>query len=185
MPYWPVCSPFREAKWASRDNICDRESALLVCPGADGKPDKEDRLTSSSWMLIIYVVAFIAIFYFMAIRPQQRQRRAHQALLTSLKRGDTVQTAAGIYGKVKKVEDNVVEVEVAKGVTMKIARRAVVEIIRDSAEARNVAPATGAGRGKRAAAELEESTDSEGAGDMLENTDGTDESDQDSSNSAS
>ena len=51
-------------------------------------------------MLIIYVVAFIAIFYFMAIRPQQRQRKAHQALLTALKKGDSVGTAAGIYGKV-------------------------------------------------------------------------------------
>ena len=36
-------------------------------------------------MLIIYVVAFIAIFYFMAIRPQQKQRRAHQALLSALR----------------------------------------------------------------------------------------------------
>jgi preprotein translocase subunit YajC len=139
-------------------------------------------LPSSSWMLIIYVVAFIAIFYFMAIRPQQRQRRAHQSLLSTLKRGDTIQTAAGIYGKVKKVDDATVVVEVAKGVNMKIARRAVVEIVRDSAEVKNVAPdgATGA-RGKRAA-QIEEPADDEYAN---ESTETTDESDQDSSNGAS
>ena len=109
---------------------------------------------SNSAMLIIYVVAFIAIFYFMAIRPQQRQRKAHAALLSSLKKGDRIVTAAGIYGTVKRVEDNIVVVEVAKGVTMKVARRAVAEIIRDQAEARAAAP-EGTARGKNAPAELE------------------------------
>jgi preprotein translocase subunit YajC len=107
-------------------------------------------------MLIIYVVAFIAIFYFMAIRPQQRQRRAHQALLSALKKGDRIVTAAGIYGTVKRVEENIVVVEVAKGVSMKVARRAVAEIIRDQAEIRAAAPEGTAGRGKAAAAEIEE-----------------------------
>lgn len=111
-------------------------------------------MSSSAGMLIIYVVAFIAIFYFMAIRPQQRQRKAHQALLSSLKRGDRIITAAGIYGTVKRVEENIVVVEIAKGVSMKIARRAVAEIIRDGAEARAAAPEP-APRGKGAAAELE------------------------------
>jgi preprotein translocase subunit YajC len=105
-------------------------------------------------MLIIYVVAFIAIFYFMAIRPQQRQRKAHQALLSSLKKGDRIITSAGIYGTVRRVEENIVVVEVAKGVTVKIARRAVGEIIRDQAGARAAAP-EGPVRGKNVPAELE------------------------------
>ena len=121
-------------------------------------------------MLIIYVVAFIAIFYFMAIRPQQRQRKAHAALLSSLKKGDRIITAAGIYGTVKRVEDNIVLVEVAKGVTMKVARRAVAEIIRDQAEARATAP-EGSTRGKNAPAEIESADES---GD--EPTDGGEES---------
>jgi preprotein translocase YajC subunit len=105
-------------------------------------------------MLIIYVVAFIAIFYFMAIRPQQRQRRAHAELLSSLKKGDTIITAAGMYGTVKRVDESIVEVEIARGVTIKINRRAVSEIIRDRNEARNVAPGR-ATRGKSAPAEIE------------------------------
>jgi len=133
-------------------------------------------------MLIIYVVAFIAIFYFMAIRPQQRQRRAHQALLSSLKKGDRIVMASGIYGTVKRVEENMVVVEVAKGVgvpppevstepretlvdpalSMKIARRAVAEIIRDSAEARAVAPeGPSTTRGRRGKAEIEAGTTDE------------------------
>jgi preprotein translocase subunit YajC len=138
---------------------------------------------SNSYYLIIYVVAFIAIFYFMAIRPQQRQRRAHQALLSSLRKGDTIVTSAGIYGKVKRVEDNVVVVEVAKGVSMKIARRAVAEIIRESTEARSVAPeGSTAGRGRRAPAEIEESTSDEFDS---ESSDATDEADEDSTGSGS
>ena len=110
-------------------------------------------------MLIIYVVAFIAIFYFMAIRPQQRQRKTHAALLSSLKKGDRIITAAGIYGTVKRVEDNIVVVEIAKGVTVKISRRAVAEIIRDQAEARATAP-EGSTRGKNAPAEIESADES-------------------------
>jgi preprotein translocase subunit YajC len=117
----------------------------------------------SSYILIIYVVAFIAIFYFMAIRPQQRQRKAHQALLSSLKKGDIVVTSAGISGLVKRAEEDVVEIEVAKGVTMKFPRRAIVEIVTDPARARALRPAgTGGGtRGKRNRAEIEEPVEEE------------------------
>jgi preprotein translocase subunit YajC len=116
----------------------------------------------SSYILIIYVVAFIGIFYFMAIRPQQRQRRAHQALLSSLKKGDTVVTAAGISGLVKRVEEDVVLLEVAKGVTMKFPRRAIVEIVTDPARARAMRPeGSGGSRGKRGRAEIEEPADEE------------------------
>lgn len=109
-----------------------------------------------SYWLIIYVVAFIGIFYFMAIKPQQKQRRAHQALLTSLKKGDSVSTAAGIYGTVKRIEDNIVVVEIAKGVTMKVARRAITEILsKDSAEGRAAAVTGTSRRGKSADADTE------------------------------
>jgi preprotein translocase subunit YajC len=109
-----------------------------------------------NYWLIIYVVAFIGIFYFMAIKPQQKQRRAHQALMSSLKKGDRVGTAAGIYGTVKRVEDNVVVVEIAKGVTIKLARRAVTEILsKDSNEGRAAALEGSSRRGKAADAETE------------------------------
>ena len=110
----------------------------------------------SAGMLIIYVVAFIAIFYFMAIRPQQRQRKAHAALLSSLKKGDHVITASGIYGTVKRVEENMVVVEIAKGVTMKMARSAITQIVRDDSAGRAFAPEPAGRRGKNAPAEIEE-----------------------------
>ena len=118
-------------------------------------------MSGNAGLLIIYVVAFIAIFYFMAIRPQQRQRRAHQTLLSTLKKGDRIVTAAGIYGTVKRVEENIVVVEIAKGVTIKIARRAVAEIIRDSAQARATAPEGLERRAKGSSSEPEDTNDDE------------------------
>ncbi len=109
-----------------------------------------------SYYLIIYVVVFIGIFYFMAIKPQQKQRRAHQALLSALKKGDSVSTAAGIYGTVKRIDDNIVSVEIAKGVTMKVARRAITEILsKDSAEGRAAAVSGSSRRGRSADAETD------------------------------
>jgi preprotein translocase subunit YajC len=140
-------------------------------------------LSSSSGMLIIYVVAFIAIFYFMAIRPQQRQRKAHQALLSSLKKGDRIITASGIYGTVKRVDEreNVVVVEVSKGVTIKIARTAVGKIL-DQAEARATAP-EGPTRGRNAPAEIEPAD--EPTDDAASGTNGSEETDDGNQSSQS
>jgi preprotein translocase subunit YajC len=86
-------------------------------------------------LLAVYVIGFIAIFYFLAIRPQQRQRKAHEELVSSVKRGDRVVSIGGIHGTVKRVEEGIVVVEVAKGVEIKISRRAVAEISREPEKA--------------------------------------------------
>jgi preprotein translocase subunit YajC len=136
---------------------------------------KEDGL--SSYWLIIYIVLFIAIFYFMAIRPQQKQRRAHAELMSSLKKGDRVMTGAGIYGTVKRVEESIVVVEIAKGVTVKVARRAIAEIIRDSATAAAAAPeAPSAIGGRRGSATSKQPTFDETE---PEDSDASDESSED------
>ncbi len=118
----------------------------------------------SIYMLVIFVL-FIGVFYFMAIRPQSKQRRAHQEMMSTLKKGDQVMTASGIYGTVKRVEDTLVVVEIAKGVTMKVVRRAIADIIRDPEKAKALAPegaTSGTTRGARKAKSTS-STDAEGA----------------------
>ena len=81
-------------------------------------------------LLAVYVVGFIAIFYFLAIRPQQKQRKSHEQLVSSVKRGDKVVSIGGIYGTVKRVEEGFIVMEVSKGVEVKLARRAIAEITR-------------------------------------------------------
>jgi len=86
-------------------------------------------------LLALYVLGFIAIFYFMAIRPQQKQRRAHEELVASVRKGDRGVTAGGIFGTIKRTDENAVMLEVAKGGTIKLAKRAIAEVIRDQGAA--------------------------------------------------
>jgi len=80
-------------------------------------------------LLALYVLGFIAIFYFLAIRPQQRQRKAHDLLVSGLKRGDRVVTIGGLHGKIKRTEDDMVVVEIAKNVDVRMGRRAISEVV--------------------------------------------------------
>lgn len=86
-------------------------------------------------LLALYVVGFIAIFYFLAIRPQQRQRKAHDALVSSIKRGDRVISVGGLHGKVKRTEEAVVVIEIAKGVDIRLSRKAIAEVVGEAAPA--------------------------------------------------
>jgi len=67
-----------------------------------------------------------ALYAFMIV-PQQRKMKAHNALLQSLQEGDVVVTSAGIYGAIAEVEDNVVWLEVAPDVELKVLRSAIAD----------------------------------------------------------
>ena len=82
---------------------------------------------------IVQFVPFVLIFvimWFLIIRPQQRRVKAHQELIKNVRRGDTVVTSGGIIGKVTKVLDDSadVEVEIADGVKVKVARAMISEV---------------------------------------------------------
>ncbi|MGB7404311.1 MAG: preprotein translocase subunit YajC, partial [Pacificimonas sp.] len=62
---------------------------------------------------IMPLLLIIPIFYFLLIRPQQKRMKAHKAMIEAVKKNDTVVTAGGLVGKVKKVRDTEVDVEVA------------------------------------------------------------------------
>jgi preprotein translocase subunit YajC len=94
-------------------------------------------------LIVLYAVGFIAIFYFMAIRPQQRQRRAHEDLVSSIKPGDEVITAGGMFGTVKRTEDTVITLTIAKNVDIKIARKAVAEVISEARGSQKAVVKTG------------------------------------------
>jgi len=74
------------------------------------------------------LVLLFVLFYFMLIRPQQRRVKEHQGMVASLKRGDTVVLSSGIIGKVVRVEDTEIGVEVAQGVTVKVVKAMVGEV---------------------------------------------------------
>src|SRR3712207_4378549 len=74
-------------------------------------------------MLLIFV-----IFYFLLIRPQQKRMNQHQTMIEAVKRGDTVVTSGGLIGKVTKVEDAEIEVELAPNVRVRVIKGMLSEV---------------------------------------------------------
>lgn len=74
---------------------------------------------------LIFLGGFVLIFYFLLIRPQNKRRKEHQALVGGLSKGDEVVTAGGIVGQITKVEDDFVKVQVGDSVEMRIQKSAV------------------------------------------------------------
>ena len=71
---------------------------------------------------LIPLVLMFVIFYFLLIRPQQKKAKTHRELLSNLKRGDSVITSGGIYGRIAEINDNIIVLEVADKVRIKVAR---------------------------------------------------------------
>jgi len=81
-------------------------------------------------MLIQFLplIGLVLLFYFLMIRPQQRRAKQHQQTLAALKRGDTVVLSSGVIGKIVRVEDRDVGVEIATGVTVKVRKGMISEV---------------------------------------------------------
>ena len=78
--------------------------------------------------LIVISVTF-GVMYFLFIRPQQRKMRAHRELVASLEADDEVLTTSGIYGTITAVDGEVIAVEVAEGIELRMSRASVAELV--------------------------------------------------------
>ena len=87
----------------------------------------EFSITSFVPLILIFVV-----FYFLIIRPQSKKMKEHQATINALKIGDKVITSGGIIGVVKDIDDkeNIIEIEVADRVSIKVLRSYVADLVR-------------------------------------------------------
>ncbi len=83
---------------------------------------------SDMFLQFLPLVALAVLFYFLMIRPQQQRMKQHQQMITSLKRGDQVVLNDGVIGKVVRVEDKEVGVEIATGVTVKVVKSMIGEV---------------------------------------------------------
>lgn len=82
-------------------------------------------------------VAIFVLFYFLLIRPQQKRAKQHAALIASVKRGDTVVLSSGMIGKVTRVEDAEVNVEIAPSVNVRVVKGMIAEVRNRTAIAAN------------------------------------------------
>ena len=73
-------------------------------------------------------ILIIIVFYFLLIRPQQKRMKQHKEMVGALRRGDVVVTAGGLIGKIAKVEDDEVQVDLADGVRVKVVRSTITDV---------------------------------------------------------
>lgn len=96
---------------------------------------------SASWANILMIVALIAVFYFMMIRPQQKRQNEIKKFREGLRVNDNIVTAGGIYGKIKSIDETTFVVEIAKDVRITIDKGSVYppaqQALRDAAEKEN------------------------------------------------
>ena len=80
-------------------------------------------------MSILPFVLMFVIFYFLLIRPQRKQMQERKEMLANIRRNDTIITGGGVVGKITKViDDNEVEVEIAKDVKVRVMRNLVADV---------------------------------------------------------
>lgn len=79
------------------------------------------------WGMLLYCVVVFGIIYLFMVRPNKRRMAEYQKMLAGIKVGSRV-LAAGIYGTVKKVNENSLDVEIAKGVVVEISKNAVANV---------------------------------------------------------
>lgn len=79
--------------------------------------------------MFIMIGIFFAIMYFMIIRPQQKRAKEHQSLIGSLSKGDEVETTGGMLGKIVKVGDNSLQIEISEGVAIKLQKHSIAKVL--------------------------------------------------------
>ena len=94
----------------------------------------QDAAAGSGFSSIILIVAFIAIFYFFMVRPQQKKQKEINKFRSELNNGDRVITAGGIYGIIKDIKDNYIILEIADNVRIKIDKNSIYASSAEAAE---------------------------------------------------
>jgi preprotein translocase subunit YajC len=83
---------------------------------------------------LIFLAFLVGIFYFMLIRPQKKRVEAHRRLLSSVGVGDEIVTIGGLYGTVRRLGEDDIEIEVSPGTTVRIVKSAIARRITEDAE---------------------------------------------------
>ena len=96
-------------------------TALLAAAAPSG--------TTAFFLNVFPLVLVFVIFWFLMIRPQQKRMKEHQAQIAAVKKGDRVVTGGGLIGKVTKVGDSEVEVELAQGVRVTAVKSTLTQVV--------------------------------------------------------
>ena len=99
-------------------------SAIAQTAPAAGGGDMQSSLMSMLPLLLMF-----AVLYFVMIRPQMKKQKEHRAMIDALAKGDEVVTAGGLVGRVAKLGEQYLGVEIASNVEIQVQRSAVVQVL--------------------------------------------------------
>jgi preprotein translocase subunit YajC len=85
-------------------------------------------------LTLLYMALIVGVFYFLWFRPQQTARKKAREMLATLAPGDRIMTAGGIIGVVRSFDGDIIDLEIASGVVIRVTQRAVIERIPDVLE---------------------------------------------------
>ena len=94
--------------------------ALAAAPQGQGDP------LMSFFLPLIFI---FVVFYFLLIRPQTKKAKEQKQMIEALAKGDEVVTSGGLLGRISKVGDNFIELDISEGVTVKVQRHAVANLM--------------------------------------------------------
>jgi len=83
----------------------------------------------SSLLSMLPLVLMFVVLYFVMIRPQMKRQKEHKAMIEAIAKGDEVVTSGGLVGKISKVGESFLSLEVAAGVELQVQRGAVVQVL--------------------------------------------------------
>jgi preprotein translocase subunit YajC len=81
------------------------------------------------WIQLLPFAGLFLVFYFLIIRPQQQKQNQHTAMLANLKKNDEIITSGGLYGRVIQLSDDVVQVEIAPNVKVRVSRPQIATVV--------------------------------------------------------
>jgi preprotein translocase subunit YajC len=96
---------------------------------AQAAPAAAGGSTESTLFSLLPLVLMFVVLYFIMIRPQMKKQKEHKAMVEALAKGDEVVIAGGVLGRVAKLGDNYINVEVANGVELQVQRVSVVQVL--------------------------------------------------------
>ncbi|MDR2709845.1 MAG: preprotein translocase subunit YajC [Burkholderiales bacterium] len=83
-----------------------------------------------NWMVqIAPLVLLFVVFWFLLIRPQQKKMKEHRAMVTALQKGEEVATAGGVIGRIVKLDESALTLEIAKDTEVLVQRSAVTQLL--------------------------------------------------------
>jgi len=80
-------------------------------------------------MSFLPLIFIFVVFYFLLIRPQSKKAKEHKQMVEALAKGDEVVTNGGLLGRISKVGDNFIELDISEGVTVKVQRNAIANLM--------------------------------------------------------